>query len=116
MNNKSEYQAIEELLDELNFDRKLKGYPGIRCAVSLALQDENCMFNITEMIYRAVAADQNTTWKNAEKNMRTLIEKFWKTDGKSRMKSVFHFDYEKKPTPGQMIDMISDYINKHRKQ
>ena len=79
-------QIIHDTMRNLGITRNYRGYYQLFVCVELALEDENRMMNITNEIYRPAAKFLNCNYFSIERNIRTVINRVWRTNQKLLLK------------------------------
>lgn len=67
-------QRISKLLQDLGVPMHIKGFPYIKSAVKLILDDDSIRFQVTKELYPAIAKEHNTTGSRVERAIRHAIE------------------------------------------
>lgn len=71
------------LLDRLGMSSKYKGYRMLLLALEIALRDEDNLTNIFQRIYTPVAERCGVTPVMVDKNLRSIIDIFWRSGGRA---------------------------------
>ena len=108
------YELLSEhILQELNIPDKYMGYTFISYGVYLMKTDKNSIRHITKTLYIDIAETYNTTDKNVEKAIRTVIENIWKknTYDTSLLIEIFGEKYRyHRPTNTEFFELLFAYI------
>lgn len=108
------YELLSEhILQELNIPDKYMGYTFISYGVYLMKTDKNSIRHITKTLYIDIAETYNTTDKNVEKAIRTVIENIWKknTYDTSLLIEIFGEEYRyHRPTNTEFFELLFAYI------
>ncbi len=115
----SEYAYItaltENLLNISGFKPSLMGYGYIVKAVEIYF---TCGFTLshpkTKLLYPQIAKQCNTSAQNVERNIRTAIKSAWELNGGNRfyLRVGCLNNIDKRPTCGELVDLIVQYIEK----
>lgn len=67
----------DELLDELGVPHNLIGRKHLHTAIRMAVTDEECLTQITSVLYPDIAKENNTTPSRVERAIRHAVEAAW---------------------------------------
>jgi len=104
-------KKIYDLLKELGIHRTYKGYYYVAEAVRLVMQDASLLLYISKSLYPAVARVYDTTISCVERNIRTVITGCWESEYIKDLESMAGIRLYKKPTAGEFIDILANYLN-----
>jgi two-component system response regulator (stage 0 sporulation protein A) len=76
----------------------------------MMLNEEDTAMGITKRIYPDVAKEFKTSAGKVERAMRHAIDSSWKKDEGLGCASVFGCAFSKKPTNGQLLANIVEYV------
>jgi len=105
---------VMEILLALGMPPHLKGYPYLREAIKMAIQDSTYIYNITKRLYPDVAKKFNVTTTKVELAIRHTIEVAWQRGKMSSAEKIFGcpvFTKNSRPTNGELIALVADKIN-----
>ena len=106
--------GISDILLELGVPAKLKGYGCLREAIRLFADDPGQ--SITKELYARVANSSNATVTQVERSMRTAIESAWKHRDNRVWSRYFPREWgDRRPTNGEFVARIADYLNTRRR-
>ena len=118
MNNNRELN-ISVTLKTLGVKPALLGYDYLRYAISEVMDDKSLIHNITKRLYRAVANKFETTPSRVERAMRHAVEEAWLVNRLEDVIGIFgntvSFNKDK-PTNGEFIATVADYLLIHTKE
>lgn len=101
---------VSDIISRLGISPSLKGYYYIRSSVMMILNEEDTAMGITKRIYPDVAKEYKTSAGKVERAMRHAIDSSWKKDEGMGCTSVFGCPFSKKPTNGQLLANIVEYV------
>jgi Response regulator containing a CheY-like receiver domain and an HTH DNA-binding domain len=101
---------VSDVIIRLGIAPSLKGYYYIRSSVIMILNEEDTVMGITKRIYPDVAKEYKTSAGKVERDMRHAIDLSWKKDEGLGYEKVFGCSFHKKPTNGQMLANIAEYV------
>ncbi|MBO5887506.1 MAG: hypothetical protein J6Q60_05745 [Bacteroidaceae bacterium] len=107
--------AIDELLDELGAPHNLIGRKHLHKAIRMAVTDEECLTQITSVLYPAIAKEANTTPSRVERAIRHAIETAWDRGDYRTLKNYFGntIDRDKaKPTNHHFIAGCANIVRR----
>ena len=102
---------VEEYLQALGMDSKMKGYGYCCAAVEIIASRE--LFIKLEVVYFLVARKYATKEWSVERNVRYAIEKTWEKGDIQKILDVFGYTVDKergKPTNREFLFMLADKI------
>lgn len=105
---------ITQLIRSLKIPGTLKGLRYLARSTEIAVANEDVLFNITKQIYPIVAEEYNVTTTSVERNIRTVITICWERCGHERLSEIVGYELLTKPTTGEMIDFLANYVRKHK--
>lgn len=101
---------ISNLLSRMGMSASIKGYHYIRKAVLLAIEDQEALIGITKRLYPDIAKFYKTSASKVERAIRHAIESSWKKNGQVVYAEFAGYCSENKPTNGQFIAAMSEYL------
>lgn len=107
-------QRIMEILLALGMPPHLKGYPYLREAVKMAIQDPTYIYNITKRLYPDIAEKFEVTTTKVELAIRHTIEVAWQRGKMVNAEQIFGcpvFTKNSRPTNGELIALIADKVS-----
>lgn len=110
VNEDSTEYIVSDIISRLGISPSLKGYYYIRSSVMMLLNEDDTTMGITKRIYPDVAKEYKTSAGKVERAMRHAIDSSWKKDDGMGCASVFGCTFTKKPTNGQMLANIVEYV------
>ncbi len=102
---------VTEILHQIGVPAHIKGYPYVRDAILLSIEDEEMINAVTKRLYPAVAKRHDTTSSRVERAIRHAIEVAWDRGDVEVLNSYFGYTIHNergKPTNSEFIAMISD--------
>lgn len=109
--------SISLVLQRLGVGMKTKGYAFLREALLMYIKNEDCIEDMSKLVYPAIAERYNTTPACVERDMRTSLEGAWGKGDMDYAEKLFGYsiDEEKgKPTNRAFIATVADYIKINR--
>lgn len=67
--------------------------------------------SLTKEIYPTVAKQFQVSQFSVERNLRTFCKAVWEHGDRARLNEVAGYRVIQKPTPGELIDILSAYLN-----
>ena len=109
-------RSASALLKKMGFEPHAKGYHYIRTAIVMSVFKNELMYNITNLLYPAVAKVHNTTAVKVEAGIRHAIERVCDRGNREFLSMYFGYSIENradKPTNGEFVARIADdiYVN-----
>lgn len=104
---------VTEILHEIGVPASLRGYPYLRRAIILAVQDKTAINSITKVLYPQVAQEFQTTSSRTERAIRHAVEVAWERGDLETLHKWFGYTIsisKGKPTNSEFIAMIADKI------
>lgn len=96
---------LETLLRQFGVGEHYSGYKLCISAVEIALEHPESLNSITKCIYPELADFHHTSLKCVERNLRTMIEKIWKSGGREFFCGP-DSDNQKRPSNSRFIEML----------
>ncbi len=112
----SEYelgQEITRLIHEIGIPAHIKGYPYLREAIRMSVQDSETLCSVTKVLYPTIAKQYQTTSSRVERAIRHAIEVAWCRGRVETIDEIFGYTVDSgkgRPTNSEFIAMISDRI------
>lgn len=104
---------VTSMLREIGMPASLKGYPYVREAILLAMQDPSLLHAVTKVLYPSVAKHHGTTASCVERSIRHAIEEAWSRGDPETLQTYFGSRIggaKRKPTNGEFIAAITDLL------
>ncbi len=104
---------ITKIIHEIGVPAHIKGYQYLRCAILMAIKDNNVINSVTKVLYPQVAKAYNTTPSRVERAIRHAIEVAWDRGDVDVLNSYFGYTIQNnrgKPTNSEFIAMIADNL------
>lgn len=104
---------VTAMLREIGMPASLKGYPYVRDAVLLAMQDASLLHAVTKVLYPSIAKRHRTTASCVERSIRHAIEEAWNRGDPEKLHAYFGSQIgstKRKPTNGEFIAAITDLL------
>lgn len=105
--------TISNMLREIGMPAHIKGYPYVREAIKLCVNDEEMLSSVTKILYPTVAKEFNSTPSRVERSIRHAIEAAWDRGDLDVLNSYFGYTIQNdrgKPTNSQFIATLTDDI------
>lgn len=97
------------LLDRLGMSSKYKGYRMLLLALEIALRDEDNLTNIFQRIYTPVAERCGVTPVMVDKNLRSIIDIFWRSGNRELYRQFCGFQQTLCPTNAEFLEAVVAY-------
>lgn len=104
---------VTKIIHQIGVPAHIKGYQYLRCAILLAIDDEDIINSVTKVLYPAVAKKYQTTTSRVERAIRHAIEVAWDRGDVDTLNSYFGYTIQNsrgKPTNSEFIAMIADNL------
>ena len=98
---------IYNLIRALGIHGTYRGYHYLALAISLILQDEANLLQVTKNLYPKIAEAFHTTPKCVERNLRTVVSVCWERGNRELLQEIAGYQLQFKPTTGEFIDMLA---------
>ena len=102
---------IERALRRLGITGNYRGYRQLAMALALVLEDEDRLYSIQREVYQVVAAELHCNPDTIERNIRTVLQRVWKTN-RAQLNLFAGFDLIEPPKPAEFIDIIANRIRR----
>ncbi|MGN0794237.1 MAG: sporulation initiation factor Spo0A C-terminal domain-containing protein [Aristaeellaceae bacterium] len=102
-------RKIHELLLTLGIGRQYLGHGITVEAISMVIEDENCLLCVKQGIFMPIAERRNCDWRTIERNIRTVIHRAW-THNADRLMAYAVYPLKREPTVTEFLDILSSYI------
>lgn len=99
-------EIVAKILRHFDVTPVYQGYDYTIYALELAIQDNECLRYVTKMLYPEIARKYKTSWNCVERNIRTVVEVFWKNGGKKFFYEVTGEYIEKRPRNAKFLEML----------
>ena len=109
-------KSIYDVLKSLGIYRTYKGYYYVAEAVRLVMKDASLLLYISKSLYPAIARVYVTTVSCVERNIRTIITTCWESGNIEQLEKLAGTRLYKKPTTGEFIDILPNYLNLNESQ
>lgn len=103
-----------EIVQKLGIHSIYCGYAYVIYATELASENNGYLLAITKWLYPEVAAHFNTTYSRVERGIRTVVNSCWQDGNKEFLSEMAGHTLLKKPTSGEFIAILSEYLKSHR--
>lgn len=107
-------EIVKQVLREAKISKSYKGYFYLEMAIELVMEDEERLCHIREEVYQKVADQYNINITKVEKDVRTIRDVFWREGGNEFMRRVTGVEYDNKPYPRELIEILADYSIKRQ--
>ena len=103
---------LEQLFTWCKFSKRYQGYHLFRECLQITLSDENTLLYLTA-IYMDAGKKSSHTWKQVERNIRTMLDYAWKAGGREQMEMLAGCPLQQKPTVGEVLEIFTCYVKSH---
>ena len=104
------YREATELLIELGFSARYRGYAYLREALVMTCGGHDPRGELTTVIYPEIARQYGTSWKNVERAVRIACDSSWRRGGAESLARLPGFRERGKMTPSLFIALLTDYL------
>ena len=104
---------VTKIIHQIGVPAHIKGYQYLRCAILMAIDDEEVINSVTKVLYPSVAKKYQTTTSRVERAIRHAIEVAWDRGDVDTLNSYFGYTIQNsrgKPTNSEFIAMIADNL------
>ena len=104
---------VTKIIHQIGVPAHIKGYQYLRCAILMAIDDEEVINSVTKVLYPSVAKKYQTTTSRVERAIRHAIEVAWDRGDIDTLNSYFGYTIQNsrgKPTNSEFIAMIADNL------
>lgn len=104
---------VTKIIHQIGVPAHIKGYQYLRCAILMAVDDEEVINSVTKVLYPSVAKKYQTTTSRVERAIRHAIEVAWDRGDVDTLNSYFGYTIQNsrgKPTNSEFIAMIADNL------
>ena len=107
-------EKITAILLAIGIPANIKGYPYLREAVTLAIEDTEIVNKITKELYPQIARKFDTSASKVERAVRHAIDVAWNRGRIKNMNEIFGIEIysaNDRPTNGEFIALVADRIS-----
>ncbi len=104
-------ERIERELQLLGITKRYRGYRQTAIAVELVLENEECLYNVTELIYGVIARRCSCGSFCIERNIRTVSQRAWKTN-RPRLNQIAGYPMFASPAASEFISILAAHIQR----
>lgn len=104
---------VTKIIHQIGVPAHIKGYQYLRCAIMMAISDNDVINSVTKILYPSVAKKFSTTTSRVERAIRHAIEVAWDRGDIDTLNSYFGYTIQNsrgKPTNSEFIAMIADNL------
>ena len=104
---------VTKIIHQIGVPAHIKGYQYLRCAIIMAIEDDEVINSVTKVLYPTVAKRFGTTTSRVERAIRHAIEVAWDRGDVDTLNSYFGYTIQNsrgKPTNSEFIAMIADNL------
>ena len=105
--------VVTDIIHEIGVPAHIKGYQYLREGILFTIRDAGSVAGITKVLYPEIAKKFSTSPTCVERAMRHAIEVAWDRGDEEMRQKIFRgavSGNRGKPTNGEFIAMIADYI------
>ena len=105
--------TITDMMRDIGVPAHIKGYPYLREAIKLCVENPDMLNSVTKVLYPTVAKTFKSTSSRVERAIRHAIEVAWDRGNIEVLNSYFGYTIQTergKPTNSEFIAMLSDKI------
>ncbi len=108
-------KIIDETLRSLAIAGYYRGYRQTVIALKLILQDEDCLYSVSEKVYAEVAAQCGCNHHCVERNLRTVIARAWHQHPE-RLQKMARYKLTAEPTASEFLDILASHVRRQLNQ
>ena len=104
---------VTDMIHQIGVPAHIKGYQYLRCAIMMAVEDEQLIDSVTKRLYPSVARTFSTTSSRVERAIRHAIEVAWDRGDIDTINAYFGYTIQSsrgKPTNSEFIALIADKL------
>ena len=108
---------IASILQEIGIPAHIMGYRYLKDAITLSIEDCECINAITKIVYPDIASKHNTTPSRVERAIRHAIEVAWSRGSTEILDKFFGYTINPsagRPTNSEFIALVADRIRMKR--
>lgn len=105
-----ERAAAERIIRRLRFPYMRRGTECMMRALMLCCQDPGALGAVTKEVYREVAGQLGTDWRNVEHNLRSMRDGLWRSGNRALLNEMVGFELLVKPSVGELLYYIVAYL------
>lgn len=98
-------RTIHDMLHQLGVSRTYRGYALLVEALTMALEDEDCLLRIGREVYQPIALRHGTNVWCVERNLRTVIRLIWRTNP-AHLQALAGYPLTQMPSVAQCMDIL----------
>jgi len=109
---------VTKVIHQIGVPAHIKGYQYLRCAIMMAINNQEIINAVTKKLYPSVAEQYDTTSSRVERAIRHAIEVAWDRGDIDTLGSFFGYTIQNnrgKPTNSEFIAMIADNLRLENK-
>ena len=111
--NDSMEAQVTQMIHQIGVPAHIKGYQYLRCAIMLAVDNDDMINAVTKILYPTVAKKYRTTSSRVERAIRHAIEVAWDRGDIEVLTSYFGYTIHTgrgKPTNSEFIALLADKL------
>lgn len=106
-------ECIQNELQRLGITKRYRGYTQVLFAIEMALENEECLQNVTERVYKVVASQCRCDPSCVERNIRTISHVAWKTN-RTHLRNIAGYPLYAFPAASEFISIMTAYLQRAR--
>ena len=99
-------ECIQNELQRLGITKRYRGYTQVLFAIEMALENEECLQNVTERVYKVVASQCRCDPSCVERNIRTVSCLIWRKN-RPLLEQLARGHLVQKPCTAQLLAILS---------
>lgn len=103
-------KTIKQTILHLTGKQSYKGFNYVVYGIALSIEDSEQLKYISKSLYIDIASKFNTSQKNVERNVRTVIDVIWRNKNNELLKKICNGKVSSKPTNKNFFIMMSEYF------
>ena len=104
---------VTDMIHQIGVPAHIKGYQYLRCAIMMAVEDEQLIDSVTKRLYPSVARTFSTTSSRVERAIRHAIEVAWSRGKMDTIDALFGYTVSTgkgKPTNSEFMALLTDKL------
>lgn len=106
-------ERIQNELQLLGITKRYRGYTQVLLAIELEMENEECLQNVTEQVYKVVAGRCSCDPSCVERNIRTVSHVAWKAN-RARLRTIAGYPLYAFPAAAEFISLMTAYLQRLR--
>ena len=101
---------IQQFVYALGINSTYRGFHYLECAISLCMEDEDCLLRVSKALYPRVAGIYHVGAGNVERNLRTVVSACWYRGNRELLEKIAPYPLTEKPTNSEFLDIVTHFL------